>query len=531
MLNRLVMAMVLAGLAGCAAVGPNFLNPEPGNTVAGNYRHATALAGNASATKSNAVSATDSAALSAHAAKTSGQGAASSLPAQWWTVFADPVLNGLQQQALANNPGVKAAAERLLQARAQLGISRANDGPQVNLGASVANSRTSAATSQGHALGGHAISGNQYSVGSSMAYEVDVWGKLRRINEAAAAQVEVASLDRDGVLLVLTSQVANTYWQWRGVNAEMAILQQSLASRQQSQQLVESRFAGGIGNELDVSRARLESANAQADLAEVERQRNTLEHLLAVLVGSSPSQALAALQAGAAVATGGAPVPGVATPDVATPDTSPVSSADGLNEPPAIPAGLPAQLLAQRPDLAQSVAQLRALNAQIGVAQSAFYPSLSLTGNFGFASQDLRDLAQGGSRQFSLGPLALSLPIFDGGRNQANLELAQSRYREALENHQTRLLNALREVEDALSDTEQKQKQGVLQVQAQQAALRAYAVAFARYEHGVSNYLDVTDAQRSALAAQRAAVQIRTQRYLAATAVARALGGGWQPKA
>ena len=511
MLNRLVMAMVLAGLAGCAAVGPDFSNPEPGNTVAGNYRHATAQAGKASAI----------APAPAHAGHTSGQAPAGSLPAQWWTVFADPVLNGLQQQALANNPGVKAAAERLLQARAQLGISRANDGPQVNLGASVANSRTSAATPQAHALGGHAISGNQYTVGASMAYEVDLWGKLRRINEAAAAQVDVASLDRDGVLLVLTSQVANTYWQWRGVNAEMAILQQSLASRQQSQQLVESRFAGGIGNELDVSRARLESANAQADLAEVERQRNTLEHLLAVLVGSSPSQALAALQDGATVAPGG----------VATPGTSPVPSADGLNEPPAIPAGLPAQLLAQRPDLAQSVAQLRALNAQIGVAQSAFYPSLSLTGNFGYASQDLRDLAQGGSRQFSIGPLALSLPIFDGGRNQANLELAQSRYREALENHQTRLLNALREVEDALSDTEQKQKQGMLQAQAQQAALRAYAVAFARYEHGVSNYLDVTDAQRSALAAQRAAVQIRTQRYLAATAVARALGGGWQPKA
>lgn len=502
MLNRLVMTMLLAGLGGCASVGPNFSNPDAGATVAGSYRHAGA---------------TPAAAL---ANATNGQGASSSLPVQWWTVFADPALNKLQQQALANNPGVKAAAERLLQARAQLGISRANDGPQVNLGASVANSRTSAATPQAHALGGHAISGNQYTVGASMAYEVDLWGKLRRINEAAAAQVDVATLDRDGVLLVLTSQVANTYWQWRGVNAEMAILQQSLASRQQSQQLVESRFGGGIGNELDVSRARLESANAQADLAEVERQRNTLEHLLAVLVGSSPSQALAALQGGASVAENG-PAAG----------TSRTPSADALNEPPAIPAGLPAQLLAQRPDLAQSVAQLRALNAQIGVAQSAFYPSLSLTGNFGFASQDLRDLAQGGSRQFSLGPLALSLPIFDGGRNQANLELAQSRYREALENHQTRLLNALREVEDALSDTEQKQKQSVLQAQAQQAALRAYAVAFARYEHGVSNYLDVTDAQRSALAAQRAAVQIRTQRYLAATAVARALGGGWQPKA
>jgi NodT family efflux transporter outer membrane factor (OMF) lipoprotein len=475
MLKQIAMVISVATLSACASVGQNFTAPKAGPLLEGSYRHAEqpqALA-QASAT----------------------------LPAQWWTVFNDAALNRLQQRALQGNPGLVAAGERLLQAQAQLGLAHVADLPQVNLAASVANSRTSATTTQGRATGGRSLKGEQYMLAASMAYEVDLWGKVRRMNEAAAAQVEVAGLDRDGVYLLLASQVASTYWQWCGVNAEMAILQQSLASRQQSLQLVESRFANGIGNELDVSRARLESANAAADLHEVERQRNTLEHALAALVGASPAQAL--------------------LPDVAAAGDKPEV------DPPVIPAGLPAQLLAQRPDLAQSVASLRALNAQIGVAQTAFYPSLSLTGNFGYASQDLRDLAQGGSRQFSFGPFALSLPIFDGGKNRANLELAQSRYREALANHQSRLLGALREVEDALSDVEQKQKQGAVQVQAQQAAARAYAVAFARYEHGVSNYLDVTDAQRSSLAAQRAAVQIRTQRFLAATAVARALGGGW----
>jgi multidrug efflux system outer membrane protein len=196
--------------------------------------------------------------------------------------------------------------------------------------------------------------------------------------------------------------------------------------------------------------------------------------------------------------------------------------------PPAIPVGLPASLLGQRPDLASSVETLRSFNAQIGVAQGAFYPALNLTGNYGYASESLRNLAQGSARQFSFGPLALSLPVFDAGRNRANLKLAQARYDEAVANHEGRLLTALREVEDALSDVQQRQQQGDVQAQAQQAAARALLVAQARYDRGVSTYLDVTDAQRSTLAADRAAAQIRTQRLLAAVSVARALGGGWK---
>jgi multidrug efflux system outer membrane protein len=193
-----------------------------------------------------------------------------------------------------------------------------------------------------------------------------------------------------------------------------------------------------------------------------------------------------------------------------------------------IPAGLPSSLLAQRPDLAASVATLRAQNAGIGVAEAAFYPSLQLTGNLGYASENLRDLAQGGSRQFSVGPLALSLPLFDGGRNKANLAVANARYQEALANHDSKLLNALREVEDALSSLQQRQLQGQAQFEAQQAAARAYLVAQARFERGLSSFLDVIDAQRSTLALDRAAVQIKTQRLLDTVALARALGAGWQ---
>lgn len=470
-LVRSALALSLAALTGCATVGSNFSEPKAPQSAA--WRHADA------ATPDSA-----------------------RLPAEWWTVFNDPALNALEQRAVRDNPGVKASAQRLLQAQAQLGVFRASQSPSLNLGASAANSRTSAETSQALALGGRAIKGNNFTLGASLSYELDLWGRVRRVVEAADAQALAAQDDRDGVILLLSAQVATNYWQLRGLDAEMAILKNALGTRRESEQLVEARFNGGLSNELDLSRARVERANAEADLHEVQRQRNMLEHSLATLAGLSPSAPLIAA----------------------------LGTAD-LPQPPAIPVGLPASLLSQRPDLAASVAQLRAANAQVGVAEGAFYPSLSLTGNFGYASESLRNLSDSGARQFSVGPLALSLPLFDGGRNKANLAVSKARYDEAVANHESRLLTALREVEDALSDVQERQLQGQAQAGAQQAAARAFLVAQARYERGVSNYLDVTDAQRSSLGADRAAVQIRTQRLLATVAVARALGAGWTPQA
>jgi len=469
-IHTALAAAVAAALSACGTIGPNFKAPQAVETPA--YRHAPAAQQD----------------LAAH------------LPADWWTVFGDQVLNGLEQRALHDNPNVRAAAQRLVQAQAQLGVVRAGQLPTVNVQAGISNARTSAETSQGLALGHRSIEGNNYSAGLGFSWELDLWGRVRRIVEAADAQALAAQDDRDGVLLMLSSQVATTYWQLRGLDAELAILRNALATRRESQELIEARFNAGLSNELDVSRTRIERANAEADLHEAQRQRNTLEHALAVLVGASPSTTLIAANRDAAV----------------------------LPQPPSIPVGLPASLLGQRPDLASSVANLQAFNAQIGVAQGAFYPALNLTGNYGYASENLRNLAQGSARQFSIGPLALSLPIFDAGRNRSNLKLARARYDEAVANHEARLLTALREVEDALSDVQERQQQGDVQAQAQQAAARALQVAQARYERGVSTYLDVTDAQRSTLSADRAAAQIRTQRLLAAVSVARALGGGWQ---
>ena len=468
-MKPLILCALLA-LAGCSTVGKDFV--EPAGASAPSWRHADAARA-------------DSARL----------------PAEWWTVFNDATLNALEQRAVRDNPGVKASAQRLLQAQAQLGTLRAAQGPTVNVGTSVSNTRSSALTAQSLALGGRSIKGDNYTIGASLSYELDLWGRVKRVVESADAQALATQDERDGVILLVSAQVATTYWQLRGMDAEQAILKDALGARLEAQQVVEARFNGGLTNELDVSRARVERANAEADLHEVQRQRNLLEHSLAVLAGLSPSSPL--------IAAASKPV---------------------LPEPPAIPVGLPASLLSQRPDLAASVAGLRAANANVAVAEGAFYPSLSLTGNFGYASESLGQLTNSGARQFSIGPLALSLPLFDGGRNKANLAQSKARYAEAIANHEGKLLTALREVEDALSDAEQRQKQGAVQLQSQQAAARAVLVAKARYERGLSTYLDVTDAQRSSLAADRAAAQIRTQRLLATVAVARSLGAGWTPQ-
>jgi multidrug efflux system outer membrane protein len=470
--KTLLSASLASALAGCATVGSDFVAPKGIEAPAFRYAAST-------------------------------QAESARLPAAWWNVFGDATLDSLEQRALRDNPNVKAAAQRLLQAQAQLGVTRSGQLPTVGVSAGVSNSRTSAESSQGIAFGHRAIEGNNFAVGANFSYELDLWGRVRRIVEASDAQALAAQDDRDAVLLMLSGQVASAYWQLRGFDTELAVLKSAAATRLESQQLVEARFNAGLSNELDVSRARVERANAEAELHGVQRERNLIEHALAVLVGASPTEPVLASAPGTQL----------------------------LPQPPSIPVGLPASLLGQRPDLASSVAGLKAANAQVGVAEGAFYPSFSLTGNYGFASESLRNLTKGDARQFSFGPLALSLPVFDGGRNRSNLALAKARYEEALANHEGRLLTALREVQDALSDVQQRQQQGDTQVEAQQAAARALLVARARYERGVSTYLDVTDAQRSALAADRAAAQIRTQRLLAAVAVARALGGGWTQQA
>ena len=235
---------VAALLSACGTVGKDFVAPKGIDTPA--FRHAAAGPANQAAR----------------------------LPAAWWTVFGDKALDQLEQRALRDNPNVRAAAQRLVQAQAQLGVTRASQLPTVGVSAGVANTRTSAESPMGATFGHQSIKGNEFSVGANFSYELDLWGRVRRAVEAADAQALAAQDGRDGVMLMLSGQVAATYWQLRGLDADIAILNDALATRRESQQLIEARFNAGLSNELDVSRTRIERANAEADIQEAQRQRN-----------------------------------------------------------------------------------------------------------------------------------------------------------------------------------------------------------------------------------------------------------------
>lgn len=463
------LAVAAACTAGCMTVGADFVAPPAPDAPA--YRHAAQGSSNPAA----------------------------ALPYRWWTLFGDDRLTQLEEQALRDSPNLKASAARLLQAQAQLAVAGAAKLPAVSVDASAQNLRTSATTPLALAFGGRSVSGNQFEVNASLSYELDIWGRVRRMVESAGAQALAAASDRDAVALLLSTQVATTYWQLRGLEVEQDLLLRAVASRREYEQLAGTRFQAGLMSELDATRAQVELHNSETELHAVQRQRFTLQHALAVLAGASPSLPWA--------------------------DGLPAA----LPAPPPVPVGLPATLLGQRPDLAASVALLRSANADVGVAEGALYPRLELTGSFGFASESLRHLSEGHSRVFSIGPLVLSLPLLDGGRSRAYVALSQARHAEALANHESRLLTALREVEDALSDREELQRQSESQAQAQAAVGRLHEVAVARYRLGLTSYFEVVDAQRAALAADRAAAQIHTQRLLASVSLVRALGGGWSP--
>ena len=282
----------------------------------------------------------------------------------------------------------------------------------------------------------------------------------------------------------------------------MALLETTRDARAEAEGLLSSRFNAGLIGEFDMLRARVELASAQADIEDARRRRSLAEHALATLTGRALRDF----------------------------SVAPTNRAEQLPAPPAVAPGLPADLLARRPDLAASSQLVRAQLAQRAVAQAAFYPTITLTGDFGYASRSLEDLVQGGSRQINLGPLALSLPMFDGGRNQANLALAQAAYHEALAGHRNTLLLALREVDDALTEIEARQAQMRAQQKALDAARRAAGIAGERYNKGVASYLDAIDAQRSVLAIERGVLQSRAHALYASVQLVRALGGGWNAK-
>jgi multidrug efflux system outer membrane protein len=333
-----------------------------------------------------------------------------------------------------------------------------------------------------------------------LSYEVDLWGRVRRSFESARADAQASLASFQGVLLTLHSDVAQNYFGLRALDAEIAIVSATVDLRKEQVRLVRSRFEGGIGNDLDVARAETELATTEADAASLAKRRAALENALAILVGANPSAfKFAALS------------------DVST---------NWNPQPPGIPAGLPGDLLERRPDVSEAERQLAAANARIGVAKASFYPVVRLTGSGGYLSGDVENLFNWESRVWSFGP-SVSLPLFAGGRLRANYQRSQFDYDEAVAKYRQQILVAFGDVEDSLAGIRHLADQSAAQGRAVSNAQRAALLATDRYKSGIVSYLEVVDANREALQAERGNAQLAGQREVAAVQLIKALGGGW----
>ncbi|HZZ20766.1 MAG TPA: efflux transporter outer membrane subunit [Opitutaceae bacterium] len=411
---------------------------------------------------------------------------------QWWAVFGDTTLNGLEDRALAGNQDLSAAAARVEQAFASAGAARAAYAPQVALQAAASRSQQSTTTANPYP---NALS-NDYSVPLVASWELDLFGRVRRLNEAAKADAEASASNLESVRLSISANVAATYFALRGLDREIAILKDTASLRQRSLDLINAQYKGGVATELDTARAQTELATVNAETHALEARRESTQGSLAVLVGDS------------AITFSVAP----AVIDIAVP---------------LVPAGVPSELIERRPDVAFAERELVAANARIGVAKAAFFPAISLTGSAGFESGGTEHLFGTDSRIWAFGP-SLYLPIFQGGRNKANLDRAKGVFDENIASYRQQVLQAFNEVQDSLASTHILAEQALSQDQAVKSAREASQLAQKRYDAGYVSYLDVVEADRTALETERSAAQLESQRLNVAVALIKALGGGWQ---
>lgn len=414
---------------------------------------------------------------------------------QWWTLFGDSALNNLEQQAVDANQDLQAAIARLEAAEAAAREAGADYLPAISLGANSSRSESSGATFNGQKIGGQATYNNT-RVAASLSYEIDLWGRVRRSNEAARAEALSSRFGRDAVRLTLAGQVANEYLNLRSLDAQLAVTREILDSREKSLKIVNARLDAGSASALDQAQAEGAQAAAQAQLNQLQRQRALSESQLALLTGQ-PGLKIAA------------------------------ADLDQLPLPPTPPVGLPSELLEARPDVRQSEEKLIAANARIGVAKAAYFPSISLTGLYGSESMALSNLFTNGATIWSAA-LGLAMPIFDAGRTGARVDQASAAQKETLANYRKTVQTAFKEVNDALVGLrEYAGEESANQAQVT-AAKRALALSQTRFDAGYAGFSDVLDAQRTSNNAQLQYLASRKNRLGAAVDLFKALGGGWQ---
>lgn len=403
----------------------------------------------------------------------------------WWKAFGDPVLDGLVERADAGNSDIRRAAARLAQARALARSADADRAPQVSLGAGVGRDNTT--TGRPQTFG---------QAGASLAYEVDLFGRLSQAAQAAALDTKAEEALLRSARLLAQAETAQAYLALRAVDEERRIVRETLAAYADTVSLTERRQRAGDIAELDAVRVRGERAAVQAEGLALDRRRAVLEHALAVLVGE--------------------PASGFTVPE-----------ADWTTALPAIPAGVPSTVLARRSDVSAAMARLEAARSRVGAAQAAWFPSLALTASGGFASSELSDLFRSSARAWGVGAL-LALPLFDGGRRQAGVDAARAQLDGALTEYRASLLVAFKDVEDELAARRLLADEAQAQGEAVDAAVRATTLSNTRWRNGLVSQLEFLDARRTELRQRRQAVQVRAAQLASAVALVRALGGGWE---
>ena len=411
--------------------------------------------------------------------------------AGWWRLFGDAELDRHIEAVLQANPNLTLALARFDESRALLGVTRADELPSVAFDPLAARARTSGTVSNRLP----ALDTTLYRVPFDVAYEIDLWGRVRHSVAAAQAQLQGSADAIAAVRLALSADAASTYFSIRSSDREIDVLERTLGLRRDALQLAERRAHAGTVGDLDVVRARADLAQTEADLIDSRRRRELAQHALAVLEDRNAISFELSARAF----------------DTAIPE---------------IPAGLPADLLRRRPDVAQNERALKAANERIGIAEAAFFPSIRLTASAGVASNDLSNVLDKPSEIWSIGP-SLVLPVFDGGRNRGNLEAAQARYRQAEALYRSSVLGAFRETQDGLSDVAYLRERGHSLAAAAVASTQAAKISRSRYDRGLVGYFEVVESERIALATQRAEIQNDQQRLVAAVSLIKALGGGW----
>jgi NodT family efflux transporter outer membrane factor (OMF) lipoprotein len=410
---------------------------------------------------------------------------------KWWEIYNDPRLNDLEEKLTVSNQNLKAATQQYLEAREQVRVARSFYYPTVSAGPSISRQHTtsnSPSATQGLTFSTYALTGQ-------VAWEVDLWGQIRRTVEQARANAQASAADLANIELSLRSELAFDYFEMRGLDTQKQLLDDTVAADTDYLQLTQTRFKGGVVTDVDVAQAQTQLESVRAQDIDVGVARAQFEHAIATLIGVTPSSF-----------------------------SLPFMPLTLLL--PQIPTGVPSQLLERRPDIAGAERRTDAANAQIGIAISAYYPNVTLSGAGGFQSAHAGTWVQGPSSLWSLGGSAIEL-LFDAGRRHALTDQAREAYDAQTAFYRQSVLNAFQEVEDNLAALRILNDEAATQNAAVEASIRSLNLSTSRYKGGVTTYLEVLIAQTTQLTNQRTQADITTRQFAASVQLIKALGGGW----